>query len=198
MLAWNAVRIRFSRLPPRRAGRRLPRSLNSLIQEVQRKLSPLDSVQGAGPPASPPPVALPLPVRRFPAAEKTRLWEALEGHLPLFRGVNGYQVVGVVSDEGQILVADSAESDKLPLAPFLGATLHRIFRAARDAAGRVGMQECHGLSVHTSEGIVLISGVETSIETGLYLFGMMAATGNWFFLKTQLDKVAAEVLAAVS
>ena len=194
MLAWDAVRIRFSRLPPRRAGRRLSRPLNSLIQEVARQQGATDPPFGAGIPSLPP-VAVPPPVRHFPPAEKTRLRESLEGHLPLFRGVKGYQVVGVVSDEGEILVADAAESGGPPPLPFLAAILYRIFGAARDAAGRVGMQDCRGLSVHTGGGIVLIAGAPASAETGLYLFGVMAATGNWYFLKTQLDKTAAEVLA---
>ncbi|MFZ2041515.1 MAG: DUF4388 domain-containing protein [Desulfobacterales bacterium] len=188
MLAWDAVRIRFSRLPPQRAGRRLPQTLESLIRKVKGRPPSPDPVQAAATP-------LPPPVRRFPAAEKTRLREALAGHLPLFRGVKGYQMVGVVSDEGEILADDAAESVAAAPLPYLAATLQRIFRPARAAAGRTGMQDCRALSVHTAGATVLIAGVAASTKTGLYLFGVVDATGNWFFLKTQLAKVAAEILA---
>jgi hypothetical protein len=57
------------------------------------------------------------------------------------------------------------------------------------------MQDCRALSVHTAGATVLIAGVAASTKTGLYLFGVVDATGNWFFLKTQLAKVAAEILA---
>ncbi len=188
MLAWDAVRIRFGSFPARRAGRRLPQSLESLIRQVQGPLPPAPA-RAADPPPPPP------PVRRYPAAEKTRLREALAGHLPLFRGVKGYQVVGVVSNEGQILAADAAESAAAPPLPYLAAILQQIFRPARAAAGRTGLQDCRALSVHTAGATVLIAGVAASAETGLYLFGVVDATGNWFFLKTQLAKVAAEILA---
>ncbi len=186
MLAWDAVRIRFGSLPARRAGRRLPQSLESLMRMVQ------------GPPQSAPARAAetpPPPVRHYPAAEKTRLQEALAAHLPLLRGVTGYQRVGVVSDEGQILAADAVESDGPAALPWLAAILHRVFKPARIAAGRVGMEDCHGLSVHSADAVVLISGGAASPQSGLYLFGVVDPAGNWFFLKTQLDKVAAEILA---
>jgi CheY-like chemotaxis protein len=192
MLAWDAVGIRFSRLPPRRAGRRLPQTLESLIRKVKGRQPQPGPVRAV---ATRLPAPLPAPVRRFPEAEKTRLREALAGHLPLFRGVKGYQVLGVVSDEGQILAADTAESGGVMPLPFLTATLHRILRPARAAAGLTGLKDCHALSVHTAGAIVLISGVAASAETGLYLFGVVDVTGNWFFLKTQLAKVAAEILA---
>ncbi len=186
MLAWDAVRIRFGSLPARRAGRRLPQSLESLMRMVQ------------GPPQSAPARAAetpPPPVRHYPAAEKTRLQEALAAHLPLLRGVTGYQRVGVVSDEGQILAADAVESDGPAALPWLAAILHRVFKPARIAAGRVGMEDCQGLSVHSADAVVLISGGAASPQSGLYLFGVVDPAGNWFFLKTQLDKVAAEILA---
>jgi DNA-binding response OmpR family regulator len=187
MLAWGAVRIRFGSLPARRAGRRLPQSLESLMRMVQ------------GPPQSAPARAVepppPPPERHYPAAEKARLQEALAGHLPLLRGVKGYQTVGVVSDEGQILAADAAESDGPAALPYLAAILHRVFKPARIAAGRAGMEDCQGLSVHSADAVVLVSGAAASPESGLYLFGVVDPAGNWFFLKTQLDKVAPEILA---
>ncbi len=148
MLAWDAVRIRFGSLPARRAGRRLPQSLESLMRMVQ------------GPPQSAPGRAAetPPPVRHYPAAEKTRLQEALAAHLPLLRGVTGYQRVGVVSDEGQILAADAVESDGPAALPWLAAILHRVFKPARLAAGRAGMEDCQGVSVHGADAVVLISG----------------------------------------
>lgn len=189
MLAWDAVHIRFDSLPPRRAGRRLPQSLESLLRQVQSPSPP----PAPGRTAEPPP--LPAPVRHYPAAEKMRLGEALAGHLPLFRGIKGYQAVGVVSDEGQILAADGVESDGATVLPYLAAILHRIFKPARAAAGAAGMQDCHALSVHSAGATVLIAGGAASAESGLYLFGVVEATGNWFFLKTQLAKAAAEILA---
>jgi CheY-like chemotaxis protein len=193
MLAWDAVRIRFSQLPARRAGRRLPLTLESLMRKVKGRPPPLpDPAQAA---ATPSPAPLPAPVRRFPDAEKTRLQEALAGHLPLFRGIKGYQAVGVASDEGQILAADGVESDGATNFAYLAAIFHRIFKPARTAAGGAGMQDCHALSVHSGGAIVLIAGGAASAESGLYLFGVVDAAGNWFFLKTQLDKVAAEILA---
>jgi hypothetical protein len=163
------------------------------MRKVKGRPPPLpDPAQAA---ATPSPAPLPAPVRRFPDAEKTRLQESLAGHLPLFRGVKGYQVVGVVSDEGEILAADAAESPGAVPTSFLAAVLHRIFGPARSAAGRAGLEDCHALSVHSAGAIVLVTGVAASAETGLYLFGVVDATGNWFFLKTQLAKVAAEILA---
>jgi CheY-like chemotaxis protein len=189
MLVWDAVHVRFSRLPARRAGRRLPQTLESLLRQVQGPPPPPAPARAAEPPPLPP------PVRRYPAAEKTRIGEALAGHLPLFRGIKGYQAVGVASDEGQILAADGVESDGATNLAYLAAIFHRIFKPARTAGGRAGLEDCHALSVHSAGAIVLVTGVAASAESGLYLFGVVDATGNWFFLKTQLAKVAAEILA---
>jgi hypothetical protein len=57
------------------------------------------------------------------------------------------------------------------------------------------MEDCQGLSVHSADAVVLVSGAAASPESGLYLFGVVDPAGNWFFLKTQLDKVAPEILA---
>lgn len=118
---------------------------------------------------------------------------AIEKHLQQLRDIKGYRASAILSNTGETLVVDSAESD-LDLA-LVGATFNDILRAAHEAAVGIDLDAAKEVVIKTKKGVVVMqcSGVEAKAH--VHFIGVLTADGNQALMKMRVDQFLPKVVA---
>jgi len=136
----------------------------------------------------------PLPVKsQQPAPEaKTMNVTTLENMFSSLRGIKGYKTAALMNFSGEILIADSAETDAD--LENTGPVFNDVFRTAEEAAAKVALDACIELVVKTPNGLVVMccSGVNASVH--FHLIVLLAKDGNQALTKMQLAKLVPMIM----
>ncbi len=132
----------------------------------------------------------------IPSMQKETNVMALETILENLRSINGYKASALMNFTGEILAADSVDSE-VELAN-VGAVFNDIFRSSHEAAGKVGLQVCNELTMKTPNGLVIMacSGVDSPVH--FHLIVVMDKDGNQALAKMQLDKMIPKFMDELS
>jgi CheY-like chemotaxis protein len=154
--------------------------------------SPLDRVIPAVQGPQPPPEARSREGEQSrPSVTKRQYSAALERHLDELKGIKGYVAIGILNFVGEVMAYDSQE-DHLQFRS-LSALFTDIFRNTHETVLNNGLGECMELAVHTSGKIVLMTSSGLSSKLRFYVFGIIDTTGNWYYMKMQLNDFAARI-----
>lgn len=131
-----------------------------------------------------------------PSVTKRQYAAALERHLDELKGIKGYVAIGILNFVGEVMAYDSQE-DHLQFRS-LSALFTDIFRNTHETVLNNGLGECLELTVHTSGKIVLMTSSGLSSRLRFYVFGIINTTGNWYYMKMQLNDFAARIIKELS
>ncbi len=111
---------------------------------------------------------------------------ALEEQLESVKDVKGYMASGIMDFSGSVLASHST-TDKINLES-VGAVFNDIFRAAHEAAGKIGLEACTDTVITTPKGIIVMecSGVESAAH--IHFLVILEAGGNQSLVRVQLQK----------
>ncbi len=151
-----------------------------------KKPEPQQQVKAALPPPPQPPAPLAAKLQPAPEARKMDI-ATLENMFNSLRGIKGYQTAALMNFSGEILLADSAETDAD--VESAGPLFNDVFRTAEEAAAKIGMETCIELVVKTPCGLVVMccSGVNAAVH--FHLIALLEKDGNQALTKMQLAKL---------
>lgn len=118
---------------------------------------------------------------------------ALEALLGELKGINGYLASAILDSTGEALAADTTASNiDLDL---VGVTSNDIFRAAHEAAGKVGFSATNELVVQTPHGVIVMmcTGVNSAVH--IHVVCILAKDGNQALAKMTMHKIGPKVMA---
>uniref|UniRef100_UPI00405643C2 response regulator n=1 Tax=Candidatus Electronema sp. TaxID=2698783 RepID=UPI00405643C2 len=156
-------------------------------------------------PASQPPnaarAAAPASVQAAESAEKkyeettTMDITALENMFVSLRRIKGYQTAALMNFSGEILIADSTETD-IELEN-VGPVFNDVFRTAEEAAEKVGLSSCVELVLKTPEGLVVMCCSGSGSPVHFHLIALLDKDGNQALTKMQLAKLVPLIMKAL-
>ena len=111
---------------------------------------------------------------------------ALKRYAVSLRSIKGYRGVAVLSPDGSILAADTAD-EPFDFAGF-ASELESIIACCNKTANQSGLSQCTGVTLHTRKGIVTMMCADTYKHDKLYFIGVLAPNANGYFMQVQLEK----------
>jgi CheY-like chemotaxis protein len=159
-------------------------------------LHPADMVEHAAPAAvsQVPETAVPAPVPASEASEKkheektkTMDISTLENMFVSLRRIKGYQTAALMNFSGEILIADSVETE-IDLEN-IGPVFNDVFRTAEEAAEKVGLSSCVELVLKTPTGLVVMCCSGSGSPVHFHLIALLDKDGNQALTKMQLAKL---------
>lgn len=119
---------------------------------------------------------------------KTMDIAALENMFVSLRRIKGYQTAALMNFSGEILIADSVETD-MELEN-IGPVFNDVFRTAEEAADKVGLGSCVELVLKTPDGLVVMSCSGSNSPVHFHLIALLDKNGNQALTKMQLAKLS--------
>lgn len=121
---------------------------------------------------------------------------AIDTLLSDLKGIKGYMASAILNFTGEILTSDTVVSS-VDLA-VVGATFNDIFRAAHEAAGKVGFSAANEMVIQTPNGIVvmLCTGVNSSVH--LHVICVLEKEGNQALAKMTMEKIGPKAMTELS
>ncbi|MCW5199562.1 response regulator [Desulfobulbus sp. F1] len=111
----------------------------------------------------------------------------LENMFNNLRCIKGYKTAALMNFSGEILIADSVETDTD--LENTGPVFNDLFRSAEEAAEKVGLDACLELVLKTPGGLVVMccSGISSSVH--FHLIALLDKDGNQALTKMQMAKL---------
>ena len=123
---------------------------------------------------------------------KTMDIAALENMFVSLRRIKGYQTAALMNFSGEILLADSVETD-MELEN-IGPVFNDVFRTAEEAAEKVGLASCVELVLKTPDGLVVMSCSGSAAPVHFHLIALLDKDGNQALTKMQLAKLVPQIM----
>ncbi len=120
----------------------------------------------------------------------------IESHLEEFKAIKGYTAAGIMDFTGDILASHSAKTS-VDLA-VTGAVFNDIFRAAHEAAGKIGLETCRNLAIATPKGIVVMECSGADRKPHVHMIVVLEEGGNQALVKMTISKCLPKVVADLS
>lgn len=159
------------------ASRELPATDNQEDKTVSGSVAPQEKS-----------ASLLLPQSAKPQLLKTEMnITTLENMFNGLRCIKGYRTAALMNFSGEILIADSVETDTD--LENIGPVFNDLFRSAEEAAEKVGLDACIELVLKTPGGLVVMccSGVSSSVH--FHLIALLDKDGNQALTKMQMAKL---------
>ncbi len=121
---------------------------------------------------------------------------AIDSLLSDLKGIKGYKASAIMNFTGEILASDSASGD-IDL-EVVGATFNDIFRAAHEAAGKVGLSAANEMVIITPNGIIIMLCTGVNSDFHLHLVTVMSKDGNQALAKLTLEKLGPAAMAELA
>ncbi len=125
---------------------------------------------------------------------KESLSVVLDRHIGLFNKIKGYQALAVIGDQGEILVSD--QKDATINLNRLAGDLKKLFSSADKTYEYIHIDKGEAVTLHKQDSIIIILNPSKKTYPRIRLIGVSSATGNWFYMKANLEKLLAEIVAA--
>lgn len=201
MSTWDQIMIAVSPLPEKRNIQRINEKLIDISgakwkQKVQTDeplkkkapATPASTIESKTAPARP---SIPQSFSQEPAS---RLETALKRHTLTLRAIKGYRGVAILSPDGSVLAADTADE---PVDFFNFATeFNKIISFCNKAATQKGFDQCTGVTLHTKKGIIIMMTADVYKHGNFRFIGLMAPDANGYFMQVQLEKVIPQILTS--
>jgi CheY-like chemotaxis protein len=127
------------------------------------------------------------PAKPQPEQKKKMNITTLENMFNDLRCIKGYKTAALMNFSGEILIADSAETDAD--LENTGPLFNDLFRTAEEAAQKVGLDACIELVVRTPGGLVVMCCPGVSAAVHFHLIALLEKDGNQALTKMQMAKL---------
>jgi hypothetical protein len=111
----------------------------------------------------------------------------------LFNRIEGYQALAVVGDKGEILVSDQRD-EKIDMNRLAG-DLIKIFPSTDKKSNYINFEKGGAVTLHKQDHIIIILNPSKKTYPRIRLIGVSSPKGNWFYMKMNLEKLLAEIVA---
>lgn len=122
--------------------------------------------------------------------------KAIEELLSDLKGVKGYQASAIMNFTGEVLASDSTSSSTD--LSVVGATFNDIFRAAHEAAGKVGFSAANEMVILTPGGLIVMLCTGVNADVHLHVIAVLDRDGNQALAKMTMEKIGPLAMAELS
>ncbi len=184
---WRAIQIAFSPLSPQNREARVSMDLLTLAKATWEKGS---KNSGSSAPSTPHKAQ-----SSSPAGSKFE--EALRKHADVLRSTKGYKGLAIANSSGEILASDTSQRADIDFSA-ISEMSSQMFTDCSRHLSRKGLGRCHGLSLHTDQGILIVRTTDMYVNGNYRFLALMAEDGNCYFMQTQLNSLIPKILSEAS
>jgi CheY-like chemotaxis protein len=134
---------------------------------------------------------------RSPSRIGARLQDALHKHAGIMRSAKGFKGLAIVNSDGEVLASDTSQKAGIDLGA-VSELAGRLYTDCSRHLSRKGLGRCHGLSLHTDQGILLVHSTDMYVSGNYRFLALMAEDGNCFFMQMQLKAMIPKILSEVT
>ncbi len=128
-------------------------------------------------------------------SDETIAAEVLRRCAQEFHSIKGYLGVAITDRRGRVLSEDCPDG-RCSLDVLAGG-LEGVVATSSDALGKCSLPEMTALTLHSTEGIVLVVQGGQGPAAAYQLIGMTSSDGNWFYMKVQMENLLHRLSAAL-
>ena len=186
MIEWDNISLNMGDLPRRRYQKRVNVNLMEIIGATwDKEKIELDEVEEDFTDEED------APSQNQKLGEQTfiRFRRIMGGQIDKFRAIKGYKGIGILDSQLRTVASDFADED-LDLEAMVKSFKPVFLLCSKITAGH-GFSACRMFTAHTEEAVVqlLQSTYGEGDENSFYLVGLAEASGNWFFIKFELENL---------